>query len=62
MCLLRKDHELVEMMVEYDRGIIAEGVLSWQEKRLHQDRMRQLEIDIAELRQEVEYLLKTITH
>jgi len=60
--LLRKDYELVEMMIEYDRLIIAEGVLSWDEKKLHQERMRQLEIDIAELRQEVEYLLRSITH
>ena len=60
--LLRKEHELVELLIEYDRAIIAEGVVSWEEKRLHQERMRQLEIDIAELRQEVESLLKTITH
>ena len=60
--LLRKDYELTCLLVEYDRSIIAEGVLSWQEKKLHQERMRQLEIDIAELRQEVEYLLRSITH
>lgn len=60
--LLRKDYELTCLLVEYDRAIIAEGVLSWDEKKLHQERMRQLEIDIAELRQEVEFLLRTITH
>lgn len=62
MCLFRKSKELVDLKIEYDRSIIAEGVLSWQEKKKHQERMRQLEIDIAELRQEVEYLLRTITH
>lgn len=60
--LLRFERELVEMMIEYDRAIIVEGILSWEEKKLHQERMRQLEIDIAELRQEVEYLLRSITH
>lgn len=60
--LLRKDYELTCLLVEYDRAIIAEGVLSGEEKRLHQERMRQLEIDISELRQEVEYLLRSITH
>lgn len=62
MCLLRKDYELTQLMIEYDRSIIVEGILSWDEKKLHQERMRQLEIDIAELRQEVEYLLRSITH
>ena len=62
MCLFRKSKELVDLKIEYDRSIIAEGVLSWQEKKLHQERMRQLEIDIAELRQEVESLLSRITH
>lgn len=62
MCLLRRDYELTQLMIEYDRSIIAEGVLSWDEKKLHQERMRQLEIDIAELRQEVETLLLTIHH
>lgn len=60
--LLRFEHELTQLMVEYDRAIIVEGILSWEEKKLHQERMRQLEIDIAELRQEVEYLLRSITH
>lgn len=62
MCLLRKDKELVDLMIEYDKATIVEGILSWQDKKLHQERMRQLEIDIAELRQEVEYLLRSITH
>lgn len=60
--LLRFEHELTQLMVEYDRAIIAEGILSWKEKRLHQERMRQLEIDIAELRQEVENLILRINH
>lgn len=60
--LLRKDYELTCLLVEYDRAIIAEGVLSREEKRLHQERMKQLEIDIAELRQDVESLLSRITH
>ena len=60
--LLRFERELVEMMIEYDRAIIVEGILSWDEKKLHQERMRQLEIDIAELRQEVETLLLKIHH
>ena len=62
MCLFRKSQELVDLKIEYDRSIIVEGILSWDEKKLHQERMRQLEIDIAELRQEVEYLLRSITH
>lgn len=30
--LLRKEHELVELLIEYDRSIIVEGILSWEEK------------------------------
>lgn len=60
--LLRKDYELTCLLVEYDRSIIVEGILSGEEKKVHQERMRQLEIDITELRQEVESLLSRITH
>lgn len=62
MCLLRKDYELTCLMVEYDRWIIKEGVLSWKELKLHQERMKQLEITISELRKEVEWLLRTTNH
>ena len=62
MSLLRKDKELVDFMIEYDRAIIVEGILSGNDKRLHQERMRRLEIDISELRQEVETLLLKIHH
>ena len=60
--LLRKEHELVELLIEYDRAIIAEGVVSLDDLKIHRARLKELETAIAELRQHVESLLKTITH
>lgn len=60
--LLRKEHELVELLIEYDRAIIAEGVVSLEDLKLHRARLKELETAIAELRQEVESLLSRINH
>lgn len=60
--LLRKEHELVELLIEYDRAIIAEGVVSLDDLKIHRARLKELETAIAELRQEVEFLLSNIHH
>lgn len=60
--LLRFEHELTQLMVEYDRAIIAEGVVSLDDLKLHRARLKELETAIAELRQEVESLISRITH
>lgn len=62
MCLLIKDYELTLLLVDYERAVLHEGVIGWEELRIHKGRMEEMEKEINRRRKEIENLILSTPH
>ena len=62
MAFLRESYELSEMLVEFESQIAKEGTLPYNERKLHQERLKQMGLLITEKRKRVEELRNQLPH